>query len=185
MTVSVSHELYNRKISHVFDMLDVTKDTYVTESDVVKLAAGISQIMPGLPNPQKSLDFKNAMLGWWRALLPVMNVQQDGMAGREEFCGAMVEVILEQGRFEEVFQPVAVTWFRLYDADDSDSLSLEEFHVLSKALEISPADTEAGFRKFDVNGDGELSEEEFIEVARQFYASEDPDAAGNWLYGPL
>lgn len=185
MTVSVSHDLYTRKMVHVFEMLDVTKDGYVAESDIVKLATGISQIMPGLPNPRKSLDFKNAMLGWWRSLLPVMNMPPDEMAGLEEFCGAMVQVILEQGRYEEVFQPVAVTWFRLYDTDDSDSLSLEEFHVLSKALEISPADTEAGFRKFDVNGDGELSEEEFLEVARQFYASEDPDVPGNWLYGPL
>jgi Ca2+-binding EF-hand superfamily protein len=185
MTVSVSHELYNRKMEHVFDMLDVTKDGYVNEDDVVKLAAGISAIMPGFPSERKSLDFKNAMLGWWRSLLPVMDVRQNGMVGPGEFCGAMVRVILEQGRFEEVFQPVAVTWFRLYDADDSDSVSLEEFQVLSKALEISRADTEAGFHKFDVNGDGELSEEEFVAVARQFYEGEDPDAPGNWLYGPL
>ncbi|MEC3974506.1 EF-hand domain-containing protein [Amycolatopsis sp. H20-H5] len=185
MTTTVSHDLYYRKMDHVFDMLDVTKDAHLAEDDFAELAAGISAIVPGQHNQQKIAAFRDAMLGWFHALLLAQGLPMDGSMEREQFRAAMVKVILGEGRYVEVFEPVAVTWFRLYDADDSNSLSLEEFQVLSRALQISEADTEAGFCKFDFNGDGELSEEEFLTVARQFYAGEDPDAPGNWLYGPF
>lgn len=172
-------------MDHVFAMLDVTKDSRLAEDDVAKLAADIGAIMPGERDQRKIAGFRDAMLGWWRALLPALGLPPDAEMSREQFREAMVAVILEEGRYVEVFEPVAVTWFQLYDADDSDSLSVEEFQVLSRALEISESDTEAGFRTFDVNGDGELSMAEFLVVARQFYEGQDPDAPGNWLYGPV
>jgi Ca2+-binding EF-hand superfamily protein len=184
MTISVKHDVYTRKMKHVFEMLDVTNDGFLAENDFADLAAGIAELMPGEHNQQKVRDFHNAMVGWWRGLLPVMKKNKEGKVGPREFCDAMHEVMIEQDRYD-VFRPVAVTWFRLYDADDSDSLSLDEFQTLSRTLRISEPDTAAGFRKFDSNGDGELSEEEFMVVARQFYAGEDPEAPGNWLYGPL
>jgi Ca2+-binding EF-hand superfamily protein len=184
MTLSVTHDVYTRKMKHVFEMLDVTKDGFLAEDDFAELAAGIAKLMPGAQNQRKIRDFHDAMVGWWRGLLPVMKKNRDGKVGPREFCDAMHNVMIDQDRFE-VFRPVAVTWFHLYDADDSNSLSLDEFQTLSKTLQISESDTAAGFRKFDANGDGELSEDEFITVARQFYAGEDPDAPGNWLYGPV
>jgi Ca2+-binding EF-hand superfamily protein len=46
-------------------------------------------------------------------------------------------------------------------------------------------DVEAAFDRLDLDQDGNISVTELVEAARQYYTSTDPDAAGNWLFGPI
>ncbi len=42
-----------------------------------------------------------------------------------------------------------------------------------------------GFQRLDHDADGKLRQEEIRAAAVEYFTSEDPDADGNWLYGPL
>ena len=51
------------------------------------------------------------------------------------------------------------------------------------ALSVAQATAETAFEHLDLDGDGFLSREEFVQLIDEFYTSDDPDAAGTWLYG--
>lgn len=41
------------------------------------------------------------------------------------------------------------------------------------------------FAKLDLDGDGYISAAEFTRLYLEFFTSEDPEAPGNWFWGPL
>jgi Ca2+-binding EF-hand superfamily protein len=54
-------------------------------------------------------------------------------------------------------------------------LFLKAYHVKSDAKGI--------FKRLDLNGDGNISLQEFTNACEQFYTSDDENAVGNWLFG--
>ena len=43
---------------------------------------------------------------------------------------------------------------------------------------------EIAFQKLDDEDKGYLTRQEFLEAVTEFHLSDDPDARGNWLFGP-
>ena len=55
-----------------------------------------------------------------------------------------------------------------------------------RAFRIGEQDiTEKVFQKLDLNENGTLSKEEILQLTREFFYSDDPDARGNWALGPF
>lgn len=46
-------------------------------------------------------------------------------------------------------------------------------------------DAHSSFRRLDLNRDGHLTQQEVTSYVRQFHFSNDPEAAGNYFYGPF
>ena len=41
------------------------------------------------------------------------------------------------------------------------------------------------FARLDLDGDGQLSNREFIELWTQFWVGDDPDEPGSWVFGKV
>ena len=63
-------------------------------------------------------------------------------------------------------------------------ITLEEYGEWMRAFRVEEQIiTDDVFQKLDVNGDGTLSLEETLQLTREFFYSDDPDARGNWALG--
>jgi hypothetical protein len=62
---------------------------------------------------------------------------------------------------------------------------MREFRTLLSAYGAAYDDVDAAFDRLDHTGRGVLTVAELVVAARQYYAGTDPNAAGNWLFGPL
>ncbi|MBY8854447.1 hypothetical protein K7G98_41880, partial [Saccharothrix sp. MB29] len=71
------------------------------------------------------------------------------------------------------------------DGDGDGCLELEEYVRLGEALGVPPQDMKTAFRRLDRDADGSLPPGEIHEAVVEYFTSEDPEADGNWLYGPL
>lgn len=80
----------------------------------------------------------------------------------------------------------AGAWYDLFHPVHDGSLNLEEYTMLAQGMGvIAPADIKMAFCRLDHDADGNLRHEEFRRAIIEFWTSEDPEADGNWLYGPL
>ena len=73
--------------------------------------------------------------------------------------------------------------FEATDQNHDGRISAEEYHQLIEAWNGVDTDTDAVFPLLDLNHDGHVSREEFTELWSQFWAGDDPDAPGTWVFG--
>jgi Ca2+-binding EF-hand superfamily protein len=82
--------------------------------------------------------------------------------------------------------PVTATADAMFEAVDENGdgeISAAEYRRLIEAWTGREADTGEVFGLLDLNGDGHLSKTEFAEHWTEFWAGDDPDAPGSWVFG--
>ena len=81
-------------------------------------------------------------------------------------------------------QGIARAVFDILDADNDGVISKEEYLKFFRSFRGNVEDAEIAFQKLDDNDDGYLTRQSFLEAVTEFHLSDDPDARGNWLFGP-
>ena len=72
----------------------------------------------------------------------------------------------------------------LWDQNGDGKLSVQEYAKLGWCYGITEEAMREAFQHLDRNGDGYLTIEELTKAVDEFYRSDDPDAPGNWTFGP-
>jgi Ca2+-binding EF-hand superfamily protein len=95
-------------------------------------------------------------------------------------------MLQDEGRFEATALMSVRVMFELMDRNRNGGITLEEYGEWMKAFRMGEqGTTEEVFQKLDLNEDGTLNKEEILQLTREFFCSDDPDARGNWALGPF
>ncbi|WP_250569624.1 EF-hand domain-containing protein [Streptomyces sp. CJ_13] len=107
-------------------------------------------------------------------------------SARSVFGPAVMEVnVTTPAHFESAVMAIADAVMNALDTNGDGVLSLEEYVRLYDTLGV-PKDLSAqAFTRLDLDGDGVISFEEYRTAIVEFYLSADPQAAGNYLLGPV
>ena len=177
----MASELQRRKTAVVFGAMDVDADGYLTESDFAALTARWTANR-GLPvTSAQARRLAAIMMGWWETLLAASDADRDGRATLDEV------LVVVDGLAADT-APVVATATAMFEAVDSDGdgrVSSAEYREMIEAWTGQPADTDEVFEVLDGDGDGYLSEEEFVVLWTEFWAGDDPNAPGTWVFGRL
>ncbi|MEO1295238.1 MAG: EF-hand domain-containing protein [Cyanobacteria bacterium J06636_16] len=95
------------------------------------------------------------------------------------------EQVLSDNAYRDHINEVANLIFDAIDIDASGSLDLQEWRNLFQVYGIPVIYAEEAFAKIDQNRDGHLSKEELLPLIEDFYYSQNPDAPGNFIFGPF
>ena len=107
----------------------------------------------------------------------------DGQVSIEEALEGFDGLQADEQRFREVIVEPSFSSFDLIDTDHDGAITAEEYRSYLVALTVDEATAETAFPHLDLDGDGLLSRDEFVQLTEEYYTSDDPDAAGSWSYG--
>jgi Ca2+-binding EF-hand superfamily protein len=175
----MASELQRRKTAVVFRAMDTDADGFLDRDDFTALTARWTG-KRGLAAGSAAADrLSSIMMGWWETLLAASDVDRDDRV-------TLDEVLLVVDRLADDPGPVAATAAAMFEAVDGDGdgwISAAEYRQLIETWNGVPTDTDQVFPLLDRDGDGRLAEDEFTELWTEFWAGDNPDAAGTWVFG--
>jgi Ca2+-binding EF-hand superfamily protein len=175
----MASELQRRKTAVVFGAMDVDTDGFLTESDFSALAARWTANRGLPPASAEARRLTAIMMGWWDSLRAVSDADRDDRV-------TLDEVLLVVDRLAADIAPVVTTadaMFEAVDADGDGQISAAEYRELIETWTGQPTDTDEVFGLLDGNGDGHLSRNEFAALWTEFWAGDNPNAPGTWVFG--
>ncbi len=178
-------ELQKKKLTRYFRVYDIDDDGVIGSRDFERVLENL-RILHGLSG--QSLDFHALRAGFlqrWAGLCNAADQDSDGQVDLSEWLQYWDGVLADDIRYDSEVTTLAYRLIDLFDTDESGAIGANEFCDFFGAYGLSAALAREIFLDIDVNGDGQISRAELQAMAHEFYRSDDPDAPGNRLFGPL
>jgi Ca2+-binding EF-hand superfamily protein len=174
----MASELQRRKTALVFAAMDVDFDGFLDEDDFAALAARWTVNRGLAPDSPEADRLSAIMMGWWETLLAASATDDDKVT--------LNDVLVVVDHLSADTSPVAATaaaMFEAIDANGDGRISAAEYRELIETWNGMRTDTDEIFSLLDLDGDGHISEKEFVTLWTEFWAGDNPNAAGTWVFG--
>lgn len=177
--------LQKKKLARYFRVYDVNDDGAIAPQDFERVLENL-RILHGLADgaPQVA-RLRDAYVARWEAMRATADADRDGGVSLDEWLAYWDDVLSDDDRYEAEVASLVSRLYALFDTDESGVIEADEFCNFYGAYGLSAALSRQVFMDLDADGDGSISRDELHDMAHQFYTSDDPDAPGNRLYGPL
>ncbi len=175
----------SRKLQHMFRILDSDQDGYLEVQDMSARAEALAA--PFAAPPERVQALSRSLQHIWDEYLQQMDKDGDGKLTSAEYeQGFRAAIDRDSSALVDSLYNTVTAWFDLFDVDREGHLSYDEYAKMTQGMGgIAQAEMKKAFGRLDHDNDGRLRPEEVRTAVVEFFTSEDPDADGNWLYGPL
>jgi Ca2+-binding EF-hand superfamily protein len=171
-----------RKLARYFDDLDSNDDGYLDESDLAQAAERYLDALGIDPDSERGAELTEQCLTLWQEYFGPVDTDGDGQVSREELAAAFAA--LPEADAAQQIEAITDAYFRIMDADADGVASSHEFvRLMTTAARLTEDEAAVAYARIDPIGVGHLTREQFQQATREFFFSEDPDAAGNLLFG--
>ena len=174
--------LQQRKLSYLFSLDDADKDGAVERTDFERNADRLATSVGRAPGTPGYDQVRARYLDVWATLERRADTNRDGKVSLDEYLAAYADILAELGAAARGFVQVL---FDFADADEDGRIAEGEYLALVGAYAVAADAARESFRRLDRDGDGFIRQDEFLQAAEDFFVSDDPNAPGTWLFGPL
>ena len=173
----MASDFQRRKIASVFDAMGEDGRDFLTEGDFEALAARWTTLRGLAPGSEQDTKLRAIMLGWWAAL-------SSAAADSDRVLLADVMALVDQLPFmTDAVTATADAMFEAVDENSDGRISRAEYRQLIEAWNGRTTDTDEIYALLDLDGDGYISREEFRRLWTEFWAGDDPQSPGTWVFG--
>ncbi len=163
-------------------VLDQTGDGHVDAQDLRAMAHNVCWQLE-LTEKQEA-EVYAAFDTWWDQIRATMDADGDGRVNKAEFVAATLAGCDRDPSYLERGLHVAVrAVFRAADTDGNGYLDADEYRAVFGGSRVHPAELSHGFRQLDRDGDGRLTESEFVRGFTEFFTARSNSVAGSQLLG--
>ncbi|MEV7777641.1 oxygenase MpaB family protein [Kitasatospora sp. NPDC088351] len=164
------------------EVLDQTGDGFVTARDLQAMAHNVCWQLE-LTEAAEAAVYA-AFDAWWEQLRAAMDANGDGRVSKDEFVAAtLAGCDRDPGYLEGGLLPALRAVFTAADTDGSGYLDADEYRAVFGGHRVHPAELSHGFRQLDVDGDGRITEEEFLRGFTEFFTARAASTPGSQLLG--
>ena len=172
-------EFQKRKLTVQFHQLDLNNDGILELADYEECARKACEVLGFSPgSPECDLVYTRTVED--RKFL----FKDKAKRTVDDFLKASDHTIHDEALFNKLLVEYSQSMLELWDQDDDKRLSADEYVKLEWCYGVTEEEAREAFRHLDRDGDGYLTLEEIMKAIKEFYLSDDPDAPGNWLFGP-
>ncbi|XP_022116055.1 sarcoplasmic calcium-binding proteins I, III, and IV [Pieris rapae] len=172
-----------KKLLHVFtSFFDRNGSGSIDKKDFELAVENISKLRGWAPGDAKYKETQSSLMKIWDALQGRADSDKDGEISVDEWVSMWDEYAKNpSGSFE--WQNLYCKFiFNLEDASGDGAIDGEEFSSVYASFGLSKDDALAAFRKMS-QGKANVSWSEFQDLWKAYFTSEDPNAAGNFIFG--
>ena len=178
-------DLQKKKLIHFFGVFDTDQDGYIKDSDMKDVVRNLADHRDAGPGHPDHDDLHDLWMFTWDRLDKISHEHHGEVVGQEEWLALADHLLSSAEGYDTVMNAIGMRTFDVLDIDGDGHLTRDEWRVFYNAHTIDANAADHVFERFDADGDGFLSRDETMDKLREFFCSNDPDAAGNWFFGPL
>jgi Ca2+-binding EF-hand superfamily protein len=178
-------ELQRKKIHRLFEVMDVDGDGFLEEVDFTRRADVFAEMRGWTEGSSQYRDHLDFTRDDWRSLRDFADRDGDGRVTRAEFVAFSEDLLSDLQAVEAYAYTDALLIFKAMDADDDGRITAGEYGAYLRTYGLDESAAAEFFRRVDLDRDGYITAWELVEAMRDFLLSSEPEAAGNYLYGPL
>ncbi|MEW2620529.1 EF-hand domain-containing protein [Streptomyces sp. NPDC048106] len=161
----------NERLAKRFEKWDTDGNGVLDAADFQSEAARIAQNLGKDAGSPEVEELENAFNGLYEYLADKAGVEAGGAISRQQFLDATGDMLFKEGEasFNRALSPVVKALIRLCDDDHDGQIDAREFQAWLAGVGVPVSEAGLAFQKVDKNGDGRLSEDELLEVVRDFH----------------
>lgn len=179
-------DLQQRKLSALFKTSQDPKRPDIADKKAYEYVIGRMAEMFDLPKDSpRYLSIQGALMGQWDFVARLCGKSSDGQITKEEYLRALDTVLADKHLFESLIGATTESVVRIADANNDQKISESDSIRAAMAFGTPEAKAKEVFHKLDLNHDGHLDVSEVRKAVEDFYYSNDPNTAANWLFGPF
>lgn len=178
-------DLQTKKLTRYFEVYDVDDDGQIAATDFERIIENV-RVLHGEGEGSRGYGaLRQAYVDLWNRLRAGADGDRDGGVDVDEWLAYWQLALEDDHRYEAEVEAITERLFTVFDLDGDDSIGVAEFSDFYGVFGLAVSLAETVFVELDADGDGVISRSELLEISRQFYRSDDVEAAGNFLFGPF
>ncbi|MGV4925573.1 oxygenase MpaB family protein [Streptomyces sp. BHT-5-2] len=163
-------------------VLDQTGDGHLTAADLQAMAHNVCWQLE--LDESREAEVYAGFDTWWQHIRSTMDTDGDDRVSLGEFTTAMLAGIdRDPDYLHQGLHTALRALFRAVDTDGSGLLGPDEYRVVFGGSRVHPAELNHGFRQLDADGDGQITEEEFLRAFTDYFTARADTVAGTQLLG--
>ena len=178
--------LQRRKLEYLFRALDEDGDSLVEGESFRRHAARMASLAR---DERTAEEIRSSIESWWDGVAAIAgDEERASLDAWLRFWGSWLAVVTrnaEEGGGPELqrLKRSAHRTFSVIDADGDGRIDRSEYARWIGSWGLG-FDAERNFDRLGPDADGYLDEEKAVQLVKEFFLSNDPEAPGNFLYGP-
>ncbi|MGW4208971.1 EF-hand domain-containing protein [Lentzea sp. NPDC004789] len=176
----------DRKLARRFRTYDSDGDGFIGRDDFTHAAERTAKAFGLAVDDPLTVRFHDTLMGLWEQLSSITGHDHSGRISLREYQEAFANGLLDSPEsFEQGYRPFLDAAMAIADSDGDGKLTVEEHITWTGALlNLSESDARV-IHDLLSDEDGLMPTQALMEAILEFYFSEDPAKAGNWLLGSL
>jgi len=177
-------DLQETKLTRYFHVLDHNGDGFLEKKDILEVADNLAKIRNLEEGSSTYEEVQMEMKQIWTQVRTLADVEDESRITLDEWLAHEEKVVQSEELLRTYMQSIAETVFEILDFNDNGRISEKEYINAIEAFGASREEGKMAFEKLDADNSGHLTWDQFLEAVKQFHLSDDPEARGNWLFGP-
>lgn len=177
-------ELQRAKQVHYFNVLDYDGDGVLEKQDFLDVADRLAELRGYDDGSSRHSSVRQEILRMWTNARALSGAESKTQITLDDWLAHEEKVLDSSVLIHSYVQGIAQAVFDILDADSDGVISEPEYTQFFYAFRGEEDGAARAFRRLDADDSGELTRQEFLEAVTDFHLSDDPEARGNWLFGP-
>ncbi|XP_035775841.1 calexcitin-1-like [Anopheles albimanus] len=172
-----------KKLLYVFNVFfDVNQSGEIDRKDFELAIKKICELRGWPAGNPKNVETHDSMFKIWEGLRSKADKDNDGQVSVEEWCNMWDAYAKDPSTVMDWQLRYMNFMFDLEDASHDGTIDGDEFSIVCSSYGVDKNECQEAFKKMS-KGAVEVNREEFAELWREYFSSDDPVSPGNFIFG--